>query len=200
MIRKCTAIASIIMLMMAASTGCGAQNGEEQAPPAAENTSSETEQTPDDSSTSPETEQMPGDSSTSPEKEQIPDDSSASSVQTPSQENDVNTPDIIIIGGKVRSVSQDSFVISRVLMEDSDDGHGSVVLMPDSGSPEEELVTVRCTDETVFEHWTIQGGGAGIETREASFSEIQEEGGLEAEGYFDGEEFVAEKVIIEVYN
>ncbi len=187
MIRKCTAIASIIMLMMAASTGCGAQNGEEQAPPAAENTSSEAEQTPDDSSTSPET-------------EHIPDDSSASSVQTPSQESDVNAPDIIIIGGKVRSVSQDSFVISRVLMEDSDDGHGSVVLMPESGSPEEELVTVRCTDETVFEHWTIQGGGAGIETREASFSEIQEEGGLEAEGYFDGEEFVAEKVIIEVYN
>ena len=99
------------------------------------------------------------------------------------------------IGGKVRSIAQDSFVISRTLMEEN----SSIVIMPEEGSPEEELVTIRCTDSTVFEHWTIQGGGAGIVKEEASFTDIQSGGGLEAEGYFDGEEFVAEKVIIEVY-
>ena len=61
------------------------------------------------------------------------------------------------------------------------------------------LTTIHCTDSTVFEHWTIQGGGAGIEKKEAAFSDIKEGSGLEAEGYFDGEEFIADKVIIEVY-
>ena len=106
-----------------------------------------------------------------------------------------NNETMCIIGGKVRSIAQDSFVISRTLMEEN----SSIVIMPEEGSPEEELVTIRCTDSTVFEHWTIQGGGAGIVKEEASFTDIQSGGGLEAEGYFDGEEFVAEKVIIEVY-
>ncbi|MCM1040440.1 MAG: hypothetical protein NC434_14070 [Ruminococcus sp.] len=106
---------------------------------------------------------------------------------------DMPIPDTTIIGGKVRSVSQDSFVISRTLVEDS------YVIMPEPGSPEEELVTILCTDATVYEHWTIQGGGAGIVKKEASFSDIQEKSGLEAEGYFDGETFIAEKVIIELY-
>ena len=58
---------------------------------------------------------------------------------------------------------------------------------------DEELVTIRCTDSTVFELWKIQGGGAGIETSEAAFSDLAVGSGLEAEGYFDGEEFAAKK-------
>lgn len=99
-----------------------------------------------------------------------------------------------IIGGKVRSVTQDSFVISRTLVDEN-----GFVTMPEAGSPEEQLVTIRCTDETVYELWKIQGGGAGIETSGAAFSDIKEGTGLEAEGYFDGEEFTAEKIIIEIY-
>lgn len=99
----------------------------------------------------------------------------------------------IFIGGKVRNVTEDSCTISRTLLDDG------IVTMPEEGSPEEELVTIRYTDSTTFEHWTIQGGGAGIVKREASFSEIQEGCGLEANGYFDEEGFVAEKIIIEVY-
>ncbi|MDE7206760.1 MAG: hypothetical protein K2N90_06325 [Lachnospiraceae bacterium] len=107
-----------------------------------------------------------------------------------------SSQDTEIIGGKVRSVAQDSFVISRTLYDDSDN---SMVIMPEPGSPEEELVTVRCADTTVFERWIIQGGGAGIDTEQAVFSDIEEGGGLEAFGHFDGEEFVAEKVVIEIY-
>lgn len=98
------------------------------------------------------------------------------------------------IGGKVRSIGQESFVISRTLIDSE-----GYVTMPEAGSPNEQLVTIKCTDSTEFVHWTIQGGGEGIVTREASFSEITEGGGLEAEGYFEGEEFIANKVIIEVY-
>ncbi len=99
------------------------------------------------------------------------------------------------IGGKVTSIAQDSFVISRVIVDEN----GVILVMPGEGSPDEVLTTIHCTDSTVYEHWTIQGGGAGIEKKEAAFSDITEGSGLEAEGYFDGEEFVANKVIIEVY-
>ena len=99
------------------------------------------------------------------------------------------------IGGKITSIAQDSFVISRVIVDEN----GMILVMPGEGGPDEVLTTIHCTDSTVYEHWTIQGGGAGIEKKEAAFSDITEGSGLEAEGYFDGEEFVADKVIIEVY-
>lgn len=99
------------------------------------------------------------------------------------------------IGGKVMSIAQDSFVISRVIVDEN----GMILVMPGEGGPDEVLTTIHCTDSTVYEHWTIQGGGAGIEKKEAAFSDITEGSGLEAEGYFDGEEFIANKVIIEVY-
>ena len=105
---------------------------------------------------------------------------------------DLNEGDMFI-GGKVRSVSTDSFVISRTLMDDE----GNIIAMPGEAGSEE--VTVRCGDSTIYERWTIQGSGAGIDKTEAAFSEIKEDDGLEAQGYFDGEEFVASKVIIEVY-
>ena len=50
-----------------------------------------------------------------------------------------------------------------------------------------------------FEHWTIQGGGAGITKNDAVFSDIKVSDGLEASGFFDGNDFIAEKVIIELY-
>ena len=102
--------------------------------------------------------------------------------------------DAEIIGGKVRSVSSDSIVISRTLIDEE-----GMVTMPESGSADEQLVTIRCTDSTDFELWTIQGGGAGIDIKEASFSDIGEGSGIEAEGRFEGEEFIANKIIIEIY-
>ena len=102
--------------------------------------------------------------------------------------------DAEIIGGKVRSVSSDSIVISRTLIDEE-----GMVTMPEAGSADEQLVTIRCTESTDFELWTIQGGGAGIDTKDAVFSDIKEDSGIEAEGHFEGEEFVADKVIIEIY-
>lgn len=110
-----------------------------------------------------------------------------------------DNPEKILIGGKVRSIAKNSFVLSLTLWEDAEDGKGSTVVIPQPGSPEEELVSVRCGDLVVYELWTIQGGGAGIQKEEASFSEIQEGTGLETEGHYEGDEFVADKVIIEVY-
>ena len=114
--------------------------------------------------------------------------------QTTNNSEIVNILNNEIIGGKVRSIGDNSFIISRTLIDEN-----GYVTMPEKGSPQEELVNIICTNDTVFENWTIQGGGAGIEKSESDFADIKENGGLEAEGYFDGENFVADKVIIEVY-
>lgn len=186
--RKYVMTTGIMALMLAMATGCG--NGQEtesrssmlSSEDAADESVRQLSQNDEAGSDTPE----------SP----MPDEGKDDDCGTPdiSSENDSNSQDTIFIGGKVRSITQDGFVISRTLVEDS------MVVMPEAGSPEEELVSVRYTDSTTFERWTIQGGGADIVMEEAASPDIREGTGLEAKGYFDGEEFVAEKVIIEIYN
>ncbi|MCM1121536.1 MAG: hypothetical protein NC416_03025 [Eubacterium sp.] len=200
--RKNLITTCIMTLILAAAAGCAGQNAEsENTVPAMEGIPTEDAASPaqnNDTQTGSNTAGTPTSSN---------EDASLNNEANPaqsSQESDFpsNTPDTlfadapkdsIFIGGKVRSIAEDSFVISRTLVEDS------MVTIPEEGSPEEELVTILCTDSTTFEHWTIQGSGADIVTDEASFSEIQKGDGLEAKGHFDGEVFIADKVIIEVY-
>ncbi len=187
--KKCMIIAGALTLTIAIVPGCATTSDA-----ANTNATLTTEAIPDKAS-----EQQSGvtddsaaeDSAQDNEENQVPDDSTQENIKgdVPSDAN----KETVNIGGRVRSVAQDSCVISRTLIDDG------FVTMPEEGSPEEELVTVKCTDSTTFEHWTIQGEGAGINKRDASFSEIQTGGGLEATGYFDGEDFIAEKIIIEVY-
>lgn len=177
--RKCIITAGIVVLMMSA-TGCN--DGQEPIDTVAiENLffddAAESETAGNDTG-------IPSDIS--------PENDSSLPSDTPPEVFSVSE-NAVFIGGKVRSVSQDSFVISRTLVEDS------MVIMPEPGSPDEVLVTIRCSDSTTFEHWTIQGGGAGITKKDAAFSDISTGDGLEASGYFDGDEFIAEKVMIELY-
>lgn len=103
------------------------------------------------------------------------------------------------LSGKVRSIGENSVVISKIFIEDGKDGKGSIAILPGEGGRDEELVTVNFTDDTVFHHWTIKSGGADIDMRESSFSEIGIDSGLEMYGYYEGEIFIASRVIIEVY-
>lgn len=213
MIRKYTLAAAVLALMMAAATGCGneqaAENGSTASLTAEQSDGAGTEDNPQqgqesankEDGTALEGAENEGTKSNEIESPAVGADEvrngTAGSNET--EGNKAENRELIFIGGKVRSVFQDSFVLSRTLWEDSADGQGSFVVMPEAGSSEEELVTVRFADSAVFERWTIQGGGADIKKEEASFSEIQEGAGLEAQGFFDGEEFLAEKVIIEIY-
>ena len=196
--RKCMMAPAVLTLMMARLEGCGGspetdsgsevlseENGieadgskEEDSAGTVEDTSEEDMENPDETADAEQTGQDAGTGGSADEVEKL----------------DVNEGSVFI-GGKVVSVSSDSFVISRTLLDDQ----GNIVAMPEEGNPEEQQVTVRCADSTLYETWTIQGGGAGIDKMEAAFSEIKAGDGVEAQGYFDGEEFVAEKVIIEVY-
>ena len=182
--KKCMLAAVVLSLTMAAA-GCGSK-------PEAESSSTAilpTEQPAEaESGYSPLQDQ---DSDVSEKEEEI--------TNKGTENKETGSQELIFIGGTVRSTSRNSFVISRTQLEESANGHGGIVVMPESGSPEEELVIVRYTDSTMFERWTIKGGGADIIQEAAALSEIQEGTGLEAQGFFDGEEFIAEKVIIEIY-
>lgn len=187
--RKSLLTAGVILLMLSTATGCGGQGTEQSDGIPVEKISGE------NNTAETNTEEKEATKQQQEEKDNASDDSTAPDA------DDYDTFDVIQggdseehIGGKVRSIAQDSFVLSLTLTDEN-----GYVTMPEAGSPDEQLVTVLCTDSTIFEHWTIQGGGAGIERKEASFSDITEGGGLEAEGHFEGAEFVADKVIIEVY-
>lgn len=123
----------------------------------------------------------------------VPESRESGDGDIPENPPEMESRDIVHLSGTVRGIGENSVVISRIFVEDS------LVFIPEEGSPEEEFVTVKCTDSTVFRHWTIKGGGADIIMKEASFSDIVDRSELEMKGYFDGEDFVAEEIIIEVY-
>ena len=201
--RKCMAAMAVVSFMLVLVTGCS--NGEEKdqgVVPFSENEAvtgqTDKEQLGEDGSVADASEEgISGEGAGSSDENLTITDQEENRAGENQAEN--KSPEKTVIGGKVRSIDRNSFVLSLTIWEDSEDGAGSSVLIPEPGSPEEVLVTVQCADSVVYELWTIQGGGAGIQKEEASFSEIQEGIGLEAEGYYEGNEFVADKVIIEIY-
>lgn len=96
------------------------------------------------------------------------------------------------LGGKIQILTADGMTFAHTsLVED-----GSVTLLDVEDA---EKIEVKYTADTKVEHWIIQGGGAGIDMQNAAFSDLQEGMGVELEGYYDGETFVATKVIMEDY-
>ncbi len=141
-----------------------------------------------------------------PKNEAVPDNNVQSEEDVSQEEEEKNVYKIPpnkegeeSLSGKVRSIGENSVVISKIFVEDSGDGNSSIVILPGEGGREEELVTVNFTDATEFYHWTIKSGGGDIDMRESSFSEIAVDSGLEMSGNYDGDTFIARKVIIEVY-
>jgi len=123
----------------------------------------------------------------------------ANAVQTESPVPEQSDPDDSIIqagqeflSGKVKELNADGFIFSQtILMTD-----GLVTFLDEE---EAEEIPVKYTPDTEFEHWTIKGGGAGIEKEKISASDITEGMLLEISGHFEGADFIAELVLIEVY-
>lgn len=201
--RKCIIAMTVVSFIAVLATGCGDDAKKDQGivPFSEEETGTrQTDQEPsgeDDSVPDASEESSDGEGIKSADENMTITDQEQDQAQR--DQTEAKSPEKTIIGGKVRSIAHNSFVLSLSIWEDSEDGSGSCVLIPEPGSPEEELVTVRCEDSVVYELWTIQGGGAGIQKEEAAFSQIQEGIGLEAEGHYEEDEFVADKIIIEIY-
>ena len=97
------------------------------------------------------------------------------------------------LGGKVQEPLESGMTLAQTTLVDED---GMVTLLEVEDA---KKIPVRFTEDTEVEHWTIRGGGAGIDMHDAAVSDLEEGMGVELEGYFDGETFVAARVIIEVY-
>lgn len=97
------------------------------------------------------------------------------------------------LGGKIQSLNTDGMTFAHTSLVDE---NGSVTLLDIEDA---EKIEVKFSAETKVEHWIIQGGGAGIDMQAAAFSDLKEGMGVELEGYYDGEIFVAAKVIMEDY-
>lgn len=97
------------------------------------------------------------------------------------------------LGGKVQSPQADGMILAQTTLVDED---GMVTLLEVKDA---KKIPVIFTADTKAEHWIIQGGGAGIDMKEASLSDLEEGMGVELEGYFEGENFLATRVIIEEY-
>lgn len=97
------------------------------------------------------------------------------------------------LGGKIQSLSAGGMIFAHTSLMDED---MSVTLLD---AEDAEKIEVKFTADTKVEHWIIQGGGAGIDMQDAAFSDLKEGMGVELEGNYDGETFMAAKVIIEDY-
>ncbi len=97
------------------------------------------------------------------------------------------------LGGKVQNPQADGMTSAQTTLADEE---GMVTLLDVQDA---KKIPVKFTEETKIEHWIIQGGGAGIDMQNAAVSDLKEGMGVELEGYFEGEIFVATKVIMEDY-
>ncbi len=94
------------------------------------------------------------------------------------------------LGGKVQNPSADGMTLARTTVMEGN----SVILLEEKDA---EKIPVQFTADTKVERWTIQGGGANIDMQAAAVSDLKAGMGVELVGRFEGETFVASKVIIE---
>lgn len=97
------------------------------------------------------------------------------------------------LGGKVQSPQADGMILAQTTIMDED---GAVTMLDEKDA---KKIPVKFTQETKAEHWIIQGEGSDIDMKEAVLSDLEEGMHVELEGYFEGDNFVATKVIIEEY-
>lgn len=105
--------------------------------------------------------------------------------------SDTQASDNVI--GSIKSIGNNSVVISRAFEEASD-----MLVMP--AGDNEVLVTVFVSDATTYEVHTVKNGGvngdADVEREEGSFSDCKENVQIDVFGSWDGDDFNAVSIII----
>lgn len=95
------------------------------------------------------------------------------------------------LSGKVQNPQADGMTLAQTTLMD-DEGMVTLLDVKDA-----KKIPVKFTEDAKVEHWIIQGGGAGIDVQDAAVSDLKESMTVELEGYYDGEVFMATKVIME---
>ena len=95
----------------------------------------------------------------------------------------------------VESIGDNSVVGNKIFIETNPNGNGEIMLVG-VGGDNQVLVTVYFEENASYVYETIRNGGADVETREGSFSDIGLDMILDLTGYYKGEDFYADKVVI----
>lgn len=98
------------------------------------------------------------------------------------------------LGGTVQSLEDDGMVLAQTTVMGEDDS--TVILVDEKDA---KKIPVKFTADTKVEHWIIQGGGAGIDRKNAELSDLKAGIGVELEGFYEGDTFVATRILIEEY-
>ncbi len=106
-----------------------------------------------------------------------------------------------LLCGSIRSIGENSIVISQSFEEtDNEDPDASIMVEPIEGSPEEILIQVDFSEDTVFEVKTVKNGGVNgdsdVERTEGSIADLKEQSSVELTGNYEGADFRAKKVVI----
>ena len=105
------------------------------------------------------------------------------------------------LNGMVCGVSDDAIVIIKIETEETEEEGVSLAVAPaPENATEEDYVGVNFMEQTKFELHTVKNGGTNPEedvtVKEASPSDIKSEMIVNLEGSYDGDTFVAEKVVL----
>lgn len=181
-------------LLLAAAPGCGT-SGKDTAAPAGTET--------DNRDSAPDTEKNDSDSygnprqnsKDTPSEADMPEDSSSQPGSEP-QSGPVGAEETI--SGEVKSIGDNSIVLNQA--EVVSDQEMEIMV---GDSPDAKLVTVRFSENTEFVVSTVKNSGingdSDVESREGSFSDIKEQSSLELTGSYEGEDFVASRVILYIF-
>lgn len=104
-----------------------------------------------------------------------------------------------LLNGSVRGIGDNGIVIIKIKSEE-EDGVVFVVGPAPGYETEEDYVSVDFTDQTKFERHVVKNSGMNpdedVTVQQASLSDIKSDMIVALEGYYDGEVFVAEKVVL----
>ena len=102
--------------------------------------------------------------------------------------------------GNVKSIGDGSAVIIKAIIEEMENGSLVMIGSASGYEAEDDLVNVSFKETTEYEFRVVKNGGVNpdedVSVREAAFSDMKEGATISLEGYYEGDVFVAKKVVL----
>lgn len=102
--------------------------------------------------------------------------------------------------GNVKSIDDGSAVIIKAIIEEMENGSLVMIGSASGYESEDDLVNVNFEETTEYELRIVKNGGVNpdddVSIKKAAFSDIKEHALISLEGYYEGDTFIAEKVIL----
>lgn len=119
----------------------------------------------------------------------------------PAPQNNIAPQSDTELEGNVKSIGEDSFIISQIFTMPSEDSEeAEIMIAPAEGSADEVLITVHVSENTLYQIHTVKNGGvngdADVEKTDAGFTDIREKNSITAHGYYKDHDFWANNIII----